>query len=174
MKQKKTTSTSKAVKAQSISGSETISEKFKRKMPWIFGGLIKKPKINFPKAKYRRILIPMPAKTLGIILIYVVLFILQTGVVYLIYRKPPALGANPNGDAIFIYPSVNDSFIIEGIVASVLIFVASMGYLMLYQASKYLYNRKMALRILIFGITSILLAFISLQYMIAVKTGNVK
>ena len=116
----------------------------------------------------------MPAKTLGIIGIYIILFILQTGIVYLIYKEPPAMGAKANGEAIFLYPSIHDSFIIEGIVASILIFIASIGYLLLYQASKYLYNRKMALRIMVFGIIMILATFVALQYMIGVKTGNIK
>jgi hypothetical protein len=103
--------------------------------------------------------------------IYAILFILQTGVVYLIYNEPPALGADSSGNAIFIYPSIHESFIIEGIVASVLIFLCSLGYILLYHASKYVYNRKMALRILVLGIILILTTFVALQVMISTKAG---
>jgi len=170
---KKRISETKRIRKDEIIGSETVGEQFRDKVPWIFGRLIRKPKIKYPKMKYRRVSVPMPAKTLGIIGIYILLFILQTGIVYLIYKEPPALGAKPNGDAIFLYPSIHDQFIIEGIVASILIFLASMGYLLLYQASKYLYNRQMALRILVMGILMIFITFVALQYMIAVKAGNI-
>jgi hypothetical protein len=154
-----------------ISGSETFTEKFKAKIPWIFGKKLRKPKITVPRIT-RRVVLPTPSKALGIALIYALLFILQTGVVYLIYREPPALGADSSGDPIFIYPGINDSFIVEGIVASILLFVSSTGFLMLYQASKHSYNRTIALRIMVIGIIMILIAYIFLQYMIAVKLGE--
>ena len=155
-----------------ISGSETITEKIKTKTPWLFGTRLKKPKIIFPKLRGLHMSLPTPSKAIGLALIYAILFILQTGVVYLIYREPPALGANSAGDPIFLYPGIQDSFIIEGIVASILIFISSTGFLLLYQASKYSYNRTLALRILIIGTIMILFAFGSLQYLIAVKLGE--
>ena len=155
-----------------ISGSETIAEKIRKRTPWIFGKKLRRPKIVFPKLRRRGITVPTPSKTLGIFVIYILLFVLQTGIVYLIYREPPALGADKKGDPIFLYSSVHDSFIIEGIVASILIFISSTGFILLYQASKHSFNRTMALRILVLGVIMIFVTFLALQYMIAVKTGN--
>ncbi len=155
-----------------ISGSETITEKIRKRTPWLFGKKLKKPKMAYPRIRGRRIVLPTPSKALGLAVVYAILFILQTGVVYLIYREPPALGADAQGDPIFLYPGIQDSFIVEGIVASVLIFVSSTGFLLLYQASKYSYNRKLAMRIIIIGVIMILFAFSSLQYLIAVKLGE--
>ncbi|TFG00086.1 MAG: hypothetical protein EU540_05715 [Promethearchaeota archaeon] len=155
-----------------ISGSETIGEKIRKRTPWIFGKKLRRPKIVFPRLRRRSITVPTPSKTLGIFVIYILLFVLQTGIVYLIYREPPALGADNKGDPIFLYSSVHDSFIIEGIVASILIFLSSTGFILLYQASKHSFNRTMALRILVLGIIMIFVTFLALQYMIAVKTGN--
>lgn len=156
-----------------ISGSETYSEKIRKKTPWILGKKIRKPKIIFPKFRHLDITLPTPGKALGIIVIYAILFVLQTGVVYLMIRETPALGADPSGDPIFLYPSISDSFIIEGIVASILIFISSTGFLLLYQASKHSYNRTLALRIIVIGMIMILTAFVALQYMVASKLGNV-
>ncbi len=156
-----------------VSGSLTVGEKIRQKVPWVFGSKMRIPKIDFPKLKRRRMGMPIPSKSVGLIIILIILFVLQTGVIYLVYKTPPALGANSNGDAMFLYPSINDSFIIEGIVASILIFCSSMGYVLLYQASKYVYNRRMALRILAFGIILIIISYVALQYMIAVKVGTV-
>ena len=155
-----------------ISGSETIAEKIRKRTPWIFGKKLRRPKIVFPRLRRRGITVPTPSKSLGIFVIYIMLFVLQTGIVYLIYREPPALGADSKGDPIFLYSSVHDSFIIEGIVASILIFISSTGFILLYQASKHSFNRTMALRILVMGIIMIFVTFLALQYMIAVKLGN--
>ena len=160
------------IEKRDISGSETIGEKIKKHTPWIFGSFLRKPKISFPKVGRRTITVPTPTKTMGIVVIYMLLFILQTGILYLIYRKPPAVGADAKGEPQFLYPSVHDSFIVEGIVASILIFVSSTGFIFIYQASKHSFNRTMALRIMVIGVIMIVASFFALQYLIAVKTGN--
>jgi len=159
------------LKKKEVIGSETVIEKIKRKTPWFFGRAFRKPKLNFPKFKLPRLSLPMPSRALSVIGIFIVLFVLQTGVAYLLVREPPALGANQQGDPIFILTDINEAFIIESIVASILILLCSMGFVFLYQASKYVYNRKMAATSLIIGVLTIIITFIALQYIIAVKTG---
>jgi hypothetical protein len=113
----------------------------------------------------------MPSRALSLIIVFVALFVLQTGIAYLLVREPPALGSTQGGDPIFIFTSINEAFIIESIVASILILLSSIGFIFLYQASKYVYNRKMAATILTIGVLTIFITFIALQYIIAVKTG---
>ena len=113
----------------------------------------------------------MPSRSLSVIGIFIILFVLQTGVAYLIVREPPALGATQQGEALFIYNDIHEAFIIESIVASILIILCSTGFIFLYQASKYVYNRRMAAYILSIGVLTIIITFIALQYIIAVKTG---
>jgi hypothetical protein len=97
------------------------------------------------------------------------------GVVYFIYREPPPIGADEQGQPLFIWPrDLNESFIIEGIVASIFMFLASSGFLLLYQASKYIYNRKIALRILVIGAILIVISFVVLQFMLAIKAGTLQ
>ena len=158
------------LKKEEIIGSETVIEKIKTKTPWIFGNSIRKPKIHFPSLKTPRISLPMPARSLGMIVTISILFVLQTGVVYLLVREPPALGSNQAGDPIFIFKDLHESFILEGIVASMLILFGSMGFVFLYQASKYVYNKKMAVWILAIGVMMILICFVLLQYMLDSKT----
>jgi len=158
-------------KKEEVIGSETILEKFKSKTPWILGRALRKPKINFPKFRFPQVSLPMPSRALSIIAVFAVLFVLQTGIAYLLVREPPALGATQQGDPIFIFTSINEAFIIESIVASILIILSSVGFILLYQASKYVYNRKMAATILTIGVLTIIITFIALQYIIAVKTG---
>ena len=158
-------------KKEEIIGSETVIEKIRTKTPWIFGNSLRKPKI--PKMKLPRISLPMPSRSLSMVAILIILFVLQMGVVYLIVREPSALGATQKGDPVFIYQDIHDSFIIESIAASVLILFCSIGFIMLYQASKYVYNKKMAIWILVIGLLMIIITFILLQYMIGVKAGTI-
>ncbi len=160
-------------KKEEIIGSETVIEKIRTKTPWIFGNSLRKPKISFPKMKLPRISLPMPSRSLSMVAILIILFVLQMGVVYLIVREPSALGATQKGDPVFIYQDIHDSFIIESIAASVLILFCSIGFIMLYQASKYVYNKKMAIWILVIGLLMIIITFILLQYMIGVKAGTI-
>lgn len=171
MEKKQTTQTSN--KKQDVSGSETILERFKSKTPWIFGNKLRKPKIKFPDMILPRLDLPIPGRSIAVIGIYAFLFLLQTGFVYLIYTEPPALGTNPNtGEPMFLIEGIHDAFIIESIVASIFIFLCSLGFVFLYQASKHVYNKKIAARMLAIGIILILLAFTALQAMIRIKLGE--
>jgi hypothetical protein len=158
---------------EEISGSETVLEMIKGKTPWIFGKSLRKPKIVFPKLRLPKMDIPMPGRSLSVMIIYVILFLLQMGIIYLVYRQPPALGGNPDtGEPMFLYPNIHDSFIIEGIVASIFIFLCSTGFVLVYQASKYVYNKSIAVRILVIGIILVLVTFTALQAMITIKLGE--
>ncbi|MBD3197092.1 MAG: hypothetical protein GF317_18705 [Candidatus Lokiarchaeota archaeon] len=171
----KQTQIKKNLKKEDVSGSETVVEMLKGKTKWIFGNKLRKPKINYPDfASRRRIDLPTPSKSVGLLVIFIILFVLQTGVIYIVYRNPPALGANNQGDPIFLYPRIHDQFIIEGIIASIIIFISSVGYLFLYQASKYIYDRSTALKYLAVGILFIIGSFAVLQFMLAVKTNAIR
>ena len=170
--QKERSRKNKLVKEEVI-GSETVFEKIKDKTPWVFGKTLRKPKLLFPDIKRPRMDMPLPGKSISAIVVYIALFLLQTGIVYLIIRDPPAMGANPTtGDPMFLYPDINESFIIEGIVASIFIFLCSLGFIFLYLASQYVYNKNIAIRYLIAGILLILIAFVTLQAMITIKLGE--
>lgn len=159
---------------EEVIGSETIMETIKRKTPWILGSAIRKPKIMFPKVAPRRLagrITGMQTKTLVVFAIYSILFILQTGVVYLVYRGTPALGQTGDETAMFLYPSTQEAFIIESIVASIMMIISSAGYLLLYRASQHLYDRKTARGILAMGILLVFVSYVVLQWMIATKSG---
>jgi hypothetical protein len=157
---------------EDISGSETILEKIKSKTPWVFGNSLRKPKINNPQLKLPKMDMPLPGRSLVVIGIYVILFLLQTGIIYIIYREPIAIGANQQGDPVLFYPDIHEAFIVESIVASIFIFLCSIGFILLYQASKYVYNKKTAVKILVIGIILVISAFVALQAFITIKLGE--
>jgi len=152
-----------------VLGSETVFEKTKVRIPWIFGKAFRKPKIIVPKKKKLRLGIPLPGKSIAVIGVYIILFLLQTGIVYLVFREVPALGSYPDGSPMFLYEDINEAFIIESVVASIFIFICSIGFILLYQASKFVYNKRIAVRYLAVGILLILASFIALQAMITIK-----
>jgi len=153
-----------------ISGSETLLEKIKKKTPWIFGKWIKRPKYIIPKIKHRKLSLPLPPRSLGFIITFTVLFLLQTGFIYLILRESPALGADSDKNPIFIWPeNIHEAFVIESIVASILMFLFSIGFFLLYQASKYVYDKKMANMVMIIAIIMICISFFILQLMLTIK-----
>jgi hypothetical protein len=158
-----------------ISGSETVLEKIKRKTPWIFGTKLRKPKIIFPKLKIPKISLLAPTRLLGVSILFFILFILQTGVIYLIVRDPPAFGIDSEGVPIFIIPeNLHDAFIIESIVASILIILFSIGFIILFYASKYVYNQRFADWLMVIGIMIILISFALLQFMLEIKIPKPK
>jgi len=162
------TNKAKAAKDE-VLGSETVFEKVKVRIPWIFGKAFRKPKIIFPKKKKLRMGIPLPGKSIAVIGVYIILFLLQTGIVYLVFREVPALGSYPDGSPRFLYEDINEAYIIESVVASIFIFMCSIGFILLYQASKFVYNKRIAVRYLAVGIVLILASFIALQAMITIK-----
>lgn len=157
---------------EEISGSETIFEKIKSKTPWLFGNSLRKPKINYPQLRLRKMEMPLPGRTLIVIGIYIILFLLQTGIIYIIYREPIAIGANNKGNPVLFYPDIHEAFVIESIVASIFIFLCSIGFILLYQASKYVYNKKTAIKILVIGIILVISAFVALQAFISIKLNQ--
>jgi hypothetical protein len=155
----------------SQSGSETIKEKIAKKVPWLLGNTLHKPKIRFPRTKgVRRLSFPTPSKNLALISVYIFLFVLQLGVIYIIYREPNPLGADAEGNAIWIYPDIQDAFIIEAVVASILIFLCAAGFFTIFQATKYTYDKSFAWKLLLIGTVLVIISFTALQYMIDQKS----
>ena len=87
----------------------------------------------------------MASRTLMLIAIFIILFVFQTDIIYLIIRKPHAISADEEGNPMFIWENnIHETFIIESIVASILMFLFSFGFILLYHSSKYVYDKKMA------------------------------
>jgi hypothetical protein len=96
--------------------------------------------------------------------------VLQTGIVYLIVKDPPAVGVDGWGNPVFVWEeNIHEAYVIESIVASILIILFSSGFLIVYQASRYVYNKKIADYYLTLGILMILITFVLLQFMLYIK-----
>ena len=104
---------------------------------------------------------------------YVFLFYLVMGGIYIFIREPSSMGGDAQGNAMFLYPSTHDAFIIESIVASILIFLAGGGFLLIFNSTKHSFNYNYAIKLLILGAFLAGGSFGILQYMIGIKTGKI-
>ena len=154
--------------------SEKLQTKFGEKLPWVMGKHIRIPRVKFPEAREGGLSLPTPGKSLILMLIYVFLFYLVLGGIYLGIRDTVTVGGDAQGNAVFIFPKTNEAFIIESLVAGFLIYIAGLGFLLLYNATKHSFNYGYAIKIYIIGGLLVIAGFSMLQYMIGVKSGIIK
>ncbi len=122
--------------------SENFQNKVSDKMPWVFKGFgIRLPKIKFPSLKDKNLDIPTPSRNILLGVIYVFLFWLLMGGVYLII-----------------------AFVIESIVAGVIIFIGAIGFIIIYQSTKHMYNTSYAQKLIAVGVVMAVFSFTILQY----------
>ena len=100
--------------------SEKLQTKFGEKLPWVMGERIRIPRVKFPEAREGSLSLPTPGKSLILILTYVFLFYLVLGGIYIGIRDPITVGGDAQGNAMFLYPSTHEAFIIESLVAGFL------------------------------------------------------
>jgi hypothetical protein len=153
--------------------SEKLQTKFGEKLPWVMGERIRIPRVKFPEAREGGLSLPTPGKSLILMLTYVFLFYLVLGGIYIAIRDPITVGGDAQGNAMFLYPSTHEAFIIESLVAGFLIYIAGIGFLLLYNTTKHSFNYSYAIKIYILGGFLVLLGFSMLQYMIGVKSGTI-
>jgi len=102
---------------------------------------------------------------------YILLFWLAAGGIYFEVQNPIAVGSQ-GGNPIFFYPSMSDSFIIEGILASILLFMSGLGMIFLYQASLQKMNRNYAIKLLVTGLLLGIISFMALQWIVNIKISG--
>jgi hypothetical protein len=98
-----------------------------------------------------------------------VLFILG-GNIYTLVKTPPAIAADASSNPILIAPSIDVQLGLEGIVASVVIFIGTVGIGLIYLASKYVFQPGYATRLMILGAVLAGTAFLIISYLYGLKT----
>ncbi|WP_457558113.1 hypothetical protein [Candidatus Harpocratesius sp.] len=152
--------------------SDNLQIQVGKKLPWILGPKIRIPKVNYPVYQDSKMNLPTPGRSFILLTIYLALFWLMMGGIYISIRNPIPLGSSGDKSVMWLYPSTSEAFIIESVVAAVLMFIGGTGFLILYNSTKHAYNYSYSLKLLIIGIVCIVFSFAMLQYMIAVKSGQ--
>jgi hypothetical protein len=120
----------------------------------------------------------MPARPPDIIIfgmVFVAVLFILGGNIYSLVRSPPAIAGGGSGQApIVIAPGIDIQLGLEGIVASVIVFMGTMGFGLMYYGSRYVFQPGYATRLMVLGMILAALAFLIFSYLFAYKLGAFK
>lgn len=137
------------------------------KLPWIFPG-IRQPNFYLPKIEPT---IPTSISPRVIYtLVYVSVFYIFIGGVYDLIQSPIAIGADSAGNPVLVYTNALErQFLIEGIVAGLLMFLGALGLFLLKEAPSNPHDTDRANMLVALGMASIFIAWLALENMIQQK-----
>jgi hypothetical protein len=136
--------------------------------PW-WPRLIIKPNVRLSRPRFATPQRPPSILIFGVVFV-AVLFILG-GNIYTLVRSPPAIAGSASGTPVLIYPAIDTQLGLEGLVASVVILMGTMGLGLIYYASKYVFQPAYASRLLVLGMILASIAFLTFGYLFGIKTG---
>jgi len=132
---------------------------------------ILRPEVRLSRPKFRMPSRPPDTVIFGLIFI-AVLFVLG-GNVYTLVRTPPAIAGDSSGNPILVAPGLDAQLGMEGVVASVVVFVGVIGLGLIYYGSKYVFQPGYATRLMILGMIMSGVSFLIFSYLWSVKTGMI-
>ncbi|MHA2097565.1 MAG: hypothetical protein ACW99A_02675 [Candidatus Kariarchaeaceae archaeon] len=136
------------------------------KLPWIPG--FYRPNFIFYKLK-----ISIPTRIPSSFIYFAIfasIFYIFAGGVYDLVEDPFARGSDSEGNPILIWPDQDRQFLIEGVVAAMVMFMGAGGLYLLNQATSDPHNPSRATYMQAMGIGMIIVAFITLQSMFNQKS----
>ena len=80
-----------------------------------------------------------------------------------------AMGATSTGGPLLIYPGLDYQFILEGVVASVFVFLGFVGVLLTYQSTRHVYRPSYSKLLLVTGMGLIWVSYVLLVVMLSAK-----
>ncbi|TFG13480.1 hypothetical protein EU537_06325 [Candidatus Thorarchaeota archaeon] len=128
-----------------------------------------RPRVRLKRPRFTTPTRPPDVVLFGVLFI-VVLFILG-GNIYTLVRSPPAIAGGSGGSPILISPGIDSQLGLEGIVASVVILMGTIGLGLIYYASKYVFQPGYANRLLLLGMLLSGLSFLIFGYLFGYKLG---
>lgn len=139
------------------------------KLPWVVPGF-RRPKFIFYRIKFT---IPTSIDSRIIFfLVYVSIFYIYIGGVYNLLEDPIAIASDAQNNPVLVAEGLDRQFIIEGVVAGMLMFAGFFGFLLLKEATADPYNTNRANSYLLGGFVLIFFAFLALSNMYGEKLGN--
>jgi hypothetical protein len=136
--------------------------------PW-WPRIIIRPKVRLTRPRFKMPTRPPDIVVFGIMFI-VVLFVLG-GNLYTLVRTPPAIAGSSGGAPILVAPGLDSQLGMEGVVASVVVFIGVIGLGLVYYGSKYVFQPGYATRLMILGMIMSGVAFLIFSYLWAIKTS---
>jgi hypothetical protein len=113
-----------------------------------------------------------PPDTVIFAVVFIAIVFILGGNIYTLIRNPPAIAGNPSGGApLLVIPVLDQQLGLEGIVASVVVLIGSIGLGLVYYSSKYVFQPGYATRLMILGMLLAGAAFLVFTYLFALKTA---
>ena len=135
--------------------------------PW-WPSVIVKPRVRLTRPRFGMPTRPPDTVLFGLLFL-VVLFVLG-GNIYTLVRTPPAI-AGSGSAPILVAPGIDQQLGMEGIVASVIILVGTVGLGLIYYGSKYVFQPGYAIRLMVLGIIMSGVSFLVFSYLWTLKTS---
>jgi hypothetical protein len=137
-----------------------------------FSKILRKPKIRLTKPRLK--LPKAPSKTFWYAIILFIVYFCLAGGIYNIVVQPITVGSDATGNPVFIFSSslgggIDEQFLMEGLIGSLLMFFGFVGFITLYEGTKHLYTPNYAYTLIIIGAVMIMIGFIGLQSLVALK-----
>jgi NADH:ubiquinone oxidoreductase subunit 5 (subunit L)/multisubunit Na+/H+ antiporter MnhA subunit len=134
------------------------------RLKWIPG--TRKPKIILRRPKLQ---LPTEIPTALLLQIAVIfIFAVYMGLIFDIVKEPLPLGSR-FGVPVLIDERLDSQFIIEGIVAGMLMFVGFIGFVIIFYSTRYFYEPSYARTLLLMGVIAVIAAYFVLLYMMIPK-----
>ena len=140
------------------------------KLPWVIPG-IRRPNFRFYRLTFT---LPREVPTkLFVLTLFLAIFYIYMGGVYDVVEKPLTIGSDQKGNPLLFYPGgIDRQFLLEGIVAALLMFVGFIGLYLMDSATHDPHDPNRAYKYMTVGSVLIVLAMIVLQRMIDLKQGK--
>ncbi len=132
--------------------------------------------ITKPRVRLTRPRFGMPARPPDIIVfgaVFIAMLFILGGNIFTLVRSPPAIAGGSDGNPIVIAPGIDIQLGLEGLVASVVVFMGTIGFGLLYYSSKYVFQPGYATRLMVMGMILAGLAFMVFSYLFAYKLGQI-
>ncbi len=116
----------------------------------------------------------MPSRPPDIVLfgvVFIAIVFVLGGNIYTLVRTPPAIAGDSSGNPVVISSGIDSQLGMEGIVASVVILVGTIGLGLVYYGSKYVFQPGYATRLMVLGMILSGVAFLIFSYLWGMKTG---
>lgn len=130
--------------------------------------------VRIPRLRLTKPSLKMPQQPSGTTLFALTLIFLLFvfgGGIWMIVNRPTlrAMGATSTGTPLLIYPGLDYQFILEGVVASVFLFVGFVGAIIAYQSTRHVYRPSYSKLLLITGMGMIWISYVLLIVMLGAK-----
>lgn len=130
---------------------------------------VRKPRLRLTKPSLKMPQKPSGTTLFALTLIFI-LFVFGGGIWDIVNMTTlRAMGATSTGGPLLIYPGLDYQFILEGVVASVFLFVGFVGVIITYQSTRHVYRPSYSKLLLIAGIGMIWISYVLLIVMLSAK-----